>query len=225
MSHIFNYKRAAFRFLKYSLAIYLSYVVLEGVYNRIRNNDRNYWGTAMGIGIIYVLIVWNPTASGEKKGQIKVTATLELEASVRQHNNVLQDYGSYIERNPISFLEIRDVSRLPHPKESILDALRMRVLLCNTQQELASTFAVAEYLPQFQNGIGTQSLHRLGMDATDLNRLSQQDPIEAAKDIQNNSSAIERYEAWAEVVDAERTLILHKLRQDAAERKLMSGQN
>lgn len=216
VSRISNFKGVAFRLLKYGLAIYLSYAVLEGIYNRIRNNDRNYWGTAVGVGIIYVLIAWNPTASEEKK-----TEPSELEALVQQHNNVLQDYGKYIENNPISFMEIRDASRLPYSKQDILRALRMRILLCDTNQGSASTFAVAEYLAQFQDGIGTKSLHRLGIDPDELNRIAQEDPVEAAKAIQQNSSERERYESWLEIVESERTLISHTLRQAETERKRM----
>ena len=51
-----NYKRIVLQTLRYGFVIYLSCAVIEGIYNRIKNNDRNYWGTALGVGLVYITV-------------------------------------------------------------------------------------------------------------------------------------------------------------------------
>lgn len=62
-----NYKKIFSQILRYGLALYLTYAVLEGIYNRIKNDDRDYWGTAFGIGIVYVVLAY-PFRSSKKEG-------------------------------------------------------------------------------------------------------------------------------------------------------------
>lgn len=78
---------------------------------------------------------------------------------------VVADYGRYIERNPVSHgTEIRDVTCLPHPKHDIKQAL-IAALLLETNEPRSACLKVALLgLADFQEGVGLEPLHALGCD-------------------------------------------------------------
>ena len=61
-----SYRRVAFQILRYGLAFYLSCALIEGIYNRVENDDRNYWGTVIGVCLVYVVLKYPFKPSEEK---------------------------------------------------------------------------------------------------------------------------------------------------------------
>jgi len=81
---------------------------------------------------------------------------------------IIQDYGALMERNPPLPTRIEDVSALPHPKETILDALLIEIGQKHPKHidEMLQVGAVS--LAQYQGGVGDEPLEMLGMDVSKL---------------------------------------------------------
>lgn len=218
-------RKAIFKFLRYCLAIYLSYIVLEGVYNGIKNKTGNYWGTAIGIGMVYGLITYKPDPSQEEQREAESENYLELKAMLQKQDSVLKNYGKYLELYPISYLEIRDSSELPHSKEDILKALVMKVLVCKDEEEADLTFLFASYLVQFQDGIGSKPLHRFGIESEEFIRIGKSDKARASSILKKHSADIEKYDSMSEAIEAEFKSFYKTLEKAKANRKRTLAQD
>ncbi len=92
-------KKTAFQILRYCLAAYVAYATLEGIHNRIQRGDRNYSGTAVGIGIVYVLVSYRPISPDVDRSAKKATVQsasphkdLPTETSVGRSKKVNRPY-------------------------------------------------------------------------------------------------------------------------------------
>ena len=76
---------------------------------------------------------------------------------------ILSEYGSYLENHPLSGGEIRDVSELPYPKEEILDAITLEIVRESDGQRVRVMEACAMMLADFQKNVGPKPLTIFGL--------------------------------------------------------------
>lgn len=93
------------------------------------------------------------------------TARQEQDAapSSLEQANIISDYGAFLENNP-SAGEIRDVIRLPHDKEAILDAICVEIAEQDDDKYVDVLKTCALFLADYQEGIGDKPISMLGVD-------------------------------------------------------------
>jgi hypothetical protein len=79
---------------------------------------------------------------------------------------IIQDYGALMERKPPLPTRIEDVSALPHPKATILDALLSELGQGHSAHMAEMLRIGAISLAQYQPGVGREPLEMLGADAS-----------------------------------------------------------
>lgn len=146
--------------LRYGIAIYVSWAVVDGIYTRIEKGDRNYVGTGIGIAIVYGLIVWEPK-NLEQELDEKRENTSKM---ISEQKNIIEAYGIYIEKDPIaSGMEIRDSSKLPYEKDAILEALFTAIMFCDDDEQIQYLIMATHYLADFQDGVGSEPITQSGV--------------------------------------------------------------
>jgi len=81
---------------------------------------------------------------------------------------IIQDYGALMERKPPLPTRIEDVSVLPHPKATILDALLFELGQGHSEQITEMLRIGAISLAQYRPGVGREPLEMLGADVSRL---------------------------------------------------------
>jgi hypothetical protein len=92
---------------------------------------------------------------------------MRAKAIVDESVRIAGDFGVYLEQNPVG-LEIVDEKELPHPKDKILNAIRVLLLVQSDPKIRDALCAAALSLASFQPNIGKERLHPLGFDITSL---------------------------------------------------------
>jgi hypothetical protein len=77
---------------------------------------------------------------------------------------IIQDFGALMERRPPLPTRIEDVSALPHPKATILDALLFELGQGHPKHMAEMLRVAAISLAQYQPGVGREPLEMLGAD-------------------------------------------------------------
>lgn len=78
--------------------------------------------------------------------------THQLQQEMHQTQEIIKDYGTMIaETDGISFY---DVSRLPHPKDTIAKSLLLAIKLTTDERQRESLTVALGILARFQEGIG-----------------------------------------------------------------------
>lgn len=90
-----------------------------------------------------------PTADGEKTNLIKLAS------------GIVSDFGELIEEASGDALAVWDVSFLPHPKEAILNSMKIIYYLSGDPNMRESILVSAMMLARYQRGIGTTHLSPL----------------------------------------------------------------
>ncbi|WP_337996271.1 hypothetical protein [Oleispirillum naphthae] len=135
-------------------------------------------------------------------------AARQAESPEERTARIINEYASYIEANPTGD-EIRDVSELPHPKETILEALLAEIRVEGDRGRREAIAACAAMLADYQSGVGETPLTSLGID------LSQPfdenvDVAALAKRVANNPDK-GRYQEFLAKAKDERREILRKV--------------
>jgi hypothetical protein len=81
---------------------------------------------------------------------------------------IIQDYGALIERKPPLPTRIEDVSALPYPKTTILDALLFELGQGHPEHITEMLRVGAISLAQYQPGVGREPLEMLGIEVSRL---------------------------------------------------------
>jgi hypothetical protein len=79
-------------------------------------------------------------------------------------NYVITEFGKYIQKSARDGGEIKDVSKLPFPRESILGSLIREWKVAENQEEKDILERGGYYLAFYQEGVGVEDLHMIGMD-------------------------------------------------------------
>lgn len=109
---------------------------------------------------------------------------------------IINAYGKFVETHPQAG-QIADASALPYPKETILKALLLEIVLgCGPTKEIQLG---AMYLADFQPGVGPKPLRQLGFDIAEA--LS--DPGRGARLIAGEEAQAERnrYDEFRKLAD------------------------
>jgi hypothetical protein len=131
----------------------------------------------------------------------------------KRRRQIVADYGRYIEADPLSFVEIRDTNVLPHPKEEILDAILFEIVCTEDEDQLSALKTVALLLAEFQDGVGSQPVFKLGVSTTELETYRHADPTklrDLAKRIAANSNQA-AYDSLRELAEEDGKRILSKI--------------
>ena len=75
--------------LRYCLTAFIVCVVVEGIYNRIKNDDRNYIATALGIGAVCALVFYRPDSSEENNTGSRTVKDKSVEPSSHSSTTLL----------------------------------------------------------------------------------------------------------------------------------------
>jgi hypothetical protein len=150
-------------------------------------------------------------------------------AKIREQ--IVSEYGSYIENHP-PVGEIRDVSRLPYPKEEILDAITLEIVRENSDQRVEAMKACAIMLADFQETVGPMPLSILGLSDADLLSMASvlkkdenvlDSMIDHLKETTNNADK-EKYDLFRKIADEELEYIKKKLMAAEELRRQMSDE-
>lgn len=115
---------------------------------------------------------------------------------------VVAEYAAYIEKSPVaSGQEIRDTAHLPYPKPAIRDALLAELADAPNTGRADALVVLLLALPDFQDGVGSESLWALGCDVVALRDLGLDARALAEKIVTNPTR--QRYEQFAATVEAE----------------------
>lgn len=118
--------------------------------------------------------------------------------SPKEAQRTIKDYGALVERSPPSPLRIEDVSKLPHPKETILTAVCLVLATIGDDDEFASSLKRGALgLAQYQPDVGDEPLHFFGFDLTEEPDLP---PEEAIEQIASNPTE-DRYKRFNALVE------------------------
>jgi len=126
---------------------------------------------------------------------------------------IIRDYGAFMERHPPLPTRIEDTSVLPHQKAIILDALLSAMEQQNTAQTQEFISIAAMSLVQFQDNVGREPLEQLGMDiskfpsSNDLNVLREQ--IKLTVEAQRKTE--ERFNAFNKLVQNDLQFVTAKI--------------
>jgi len=155
----------------------------------------------IGIFVVVGYILFTHVKSRNSARLSSVAADQKTDSEWQQ---VVRDYGRYIERNPISGVKIRDAACLPSPKQGIKQALIRELLLEADEERVARLKTMLLILADFQDGVGPKPLNPLGVDAITLKAA-----LELGADIKAVAAKIatnptrQRYERYQELVNKE----------------------
>jgi hypothetical protein len=102
-------------------------------------------------------------------------ASRDLEAAAKAVAKIIDDYGDFLERNPVPLgLLLVDETELPYPKKTILTAICVALRVQTNPDIRAGLISCAMVLANFQPGVGKIPLHPWGVEVTpnDINTLS-----------------------------------------------------
>lgn len=126
---------------------------------------------------------------------------------------IVSAYGLYIENNPPSLVEIRDVSELPYSKKEIISAISMAIIYEDNDKLVDAMRACAFALAYFQENIGQKPLSKLGdVSLTEMQAAVLSKDIDLMKNIQARIASNqykEKYEKYIKLVDEE-ILVIEK---------------
>lgn len=136
----------------------------------------------------------------------------ENRRGVNKRNQIVSDYGIYLENNPLAG-EIRDVSELPHPKNEILDAITREIAEEDDRQRREALKAAAFLLADFQEGVGSKPLTALGLSHSEMSDVKTMNNDERKKFLtkMSNYAEKEKYASFKEKADKEINEIRAKL--------------
>lgn len=132
-------------------------------------------------------------------------------AKIREQ--IILEYGNYIEKHPPVGIEIRDVLELPYPKEEILDAITLEIVRQDSDQMVDAMKACAIMLSDFQEDVGPKPLGMLGISTSELRAgvtSKDSDLNNLAAKIAGNPDK-EKFELLRKVADEELRSIQRKL--------------
>ena len=98
-----------------------------------------------------------------------VSTSPENRKKATEREEIVAAYGAYLEGNPTSGLEVRDVCVLPYSKEAILDAICLEIVRTNDSKRREALKVSAIFLADFQEGVGEKPLHKSGVDFSTIN--------------------------------------------------------
>ncbi|MCX5813609.1 MAG: hypothetical protein NT178_13845 [Proteobacteria bacterium] len=137
----------------------------------------------------------------------------------KRREQIISEYGSYLENHPWNGGEIRDVSNLPYPKKDILEAITSEMVQESNSQRVEVMKACAMMLADFQENVGPKPLTMFGLSSTDiLSMLSAvkkdegvlDGTIDRLKEIATNQNK-EKYDSFRKIADEELEHIKKKL--------------
>ena len=84
---------------------------------------------------------------------------------------VIRDYSRFLGQIKVAPGDIVDARVLPHPKEEILDAITMEIIVTDDAEQLAQLGSAAIWLADFQEGVGAEPLSMLGVELPTSNEI------------------------------------------------------
>lgn len=102
-----------------------------------------------------------------KNAEAGTRSASRVRAVLAESEQIVRDHCGYLMRERMD-ASIRDVTRLPHDKDSILSALCFAIAAENDEEQLGRLKAVAFCLAHFQEGIGDEPLWPQGYDDTKM---------------------------------------------------------
>jgi len=116
---------------------------------------------------------------------------------------IIQDYGVILQTEAPTPGCVREVSKLPYPKEKIKEALIIGLGLTSDSQMREMIKVAYIQLADWQEGVGDTDL---GLDLSKMNL--DDDPTKLAESISKQSAG---YEKWAPIVNAEQKALQQEL--------------
>jgi hypothetical protein len=135
------------------------------------------------------------------RGELRRSSPSEL--SLETARQVVQDYKVFLETSAPLPGRVADVSKLPHSKDYIKDALSVCITVLRDPQLNEHLKYGYLMLSAWQNGVGAQTL---GPDFAQLDLDG--DPLELAQQIQEQSEPMEK---WKPVIQAEQARLTSEL--------------
>jgi hypothetical protein len=113
--------------------------------------------------------------------------------------DIIADFGAYLEKILIA-AQVVDRKKLPHDKEVILNALCAALRVSKHNREPLKMAALS--LAYFQENVGDQPLHPIGVDITEQ-QAHELDGQNLARLLVSNPAGKERYSQFQPLVEAE----------------------
>lgn len=137
----------------------------------------------------------------------------------KRREQIISEYGRYLENHPWNGGEIRDVLELPYPKEEILDAITLEIIRESNGQRVEIMKACAMMLADFQKNVGPKPLTMLGLSSADM--LSMLSAVKKDKSLLDSTidrlrktatdQNKEKYDSFRKIADEEFKYIEKKL--------------
>lgn len=157
-----------------------------------------------------------------RESQSSSIMTNENQKKADRRAEVISDFGQFLELNPTG-IEITDISKLPHNKEEILDAICMQMIVTDDESLFSALEVAAITLADFQEGVGSEPLNSLGVSAEQLLQSSEsnEDALALARKITDNPNEA-KYETFRAIADEDLTNIQAKIMAAKQIREQMS---
>ena len=116
-----------------------------------------------------------------------------------ESRNKIADFGALMEREPLALTDIADVGRLPHPKDDLVAAFRLVLLLTKDQSQRNQLHAGALCLAHYQPDVGPSVLKQMHLPSPDA--LQRMTPEELAASVLEGSANTGKWKQFNELVD------------------------
>jgi hypothetical protein len=161
---------------------------------------------AIGTAIVFFLVVAAKGRRIREAGR-RPEATTQARTAITRAQQMVADFGKFIERSPLGPTDIADEKRLPHPKETLLTAILLLIRVAQDPAQRGLLEVAALELAQYQPAVGPSPLRQINLaalaEATD-------DPSQMARTLLEGVDP-ERWEQFNKRAEEERLTILRAI--------------
>lgn len=127
---------------------------------------------------------------------------------------IIEDFAERVQYFPSAGIRFFDISCLPHPKSIILAAFALEIVEEPDAERKSDPMTLVSALADYQEGVGQEPLHPLGLDINVLKDVCDATSVETYATLVGSDKMKERQEHYKQIrvlVDQERAMYMEML--------------